>query len=90
MNEIDILKQEIQKLKERNKTVDANKAWEVSFTRRLLLMTITYLLAVITLITLKNNSPWLNAIIPTLGFYLSTLTLPFIKKLWEKYLYKKS
>jgi len=88
MSEIELLKQDIQKLKDRNKKVEANKAWEISFTRKLLLATITYLIAAFTLIEINNNSPWLNALIPALGFYLSTLTLPFVKSLWEKYLYK--
>ena len=30
--------------------------------------------------------PWLNAIVPSIAFLLSTLTLPFFKKLWQKYL----
>lgn len=89
MSEMEELKQEIQKIKDRNKKVEANKAWETSFTRKLLLMVITYLIATTTLIVIRNNSPWLNALIPTLGFYLSTLTLPFVKELWEKYLYRK-
>jgi hypothetical protein len=89
MNDINELKQEIQKLKERNKKVETNKAWETSFTRKILLITTTYLIAAFTLIVIHNENPWLNALIPTLGFYLSTLTLPFIKTLWEKYLYKR-
>lgn len=89
MSEIEELKQEISKLKERNKKVDANKAWETSMSRKLLLVIITYILAALTLITIKNDSPWTNALIPTLGFYLSTLTLPFVKNIWKKYLYRK-
>jgi len=34
-------------------------------------------------------SAWLNAIVPAVGFLLSTLTLPFFKKFWEKCVYKK-
>ena len=89
MNEIEELKQELQRLKDRNKRVESNKAWETSITRKVLLMITTYIIAALTLMVIKNNSPWLNALIPTLGFYLSTLTLPFIKRLWEKYLFKK-
>jgi len=90
MSEINELKQEIQKLKDRNKRVEANKAWEISFTRILLLMILTYVFTVITFLTFKNDSPWwINALIPALGFYLSTLTLPFVRSFWEKYLYKK-
>ena len=90
MSELEELRQEIQKIKEKNKRVETNKAWEISFTRILLLMTLTYIFTVITLMTFKNDSPWwINALIPALGLYLSTLTLPFVKTFWEKYLYKK-
>jgi len=33
--------------------------------------------------------PWLNAIVPTVGFLLSTLTLPYFKTFWTKYIYRK-
>lgn len=88
MNDIETLKQEIQKLKDRNKKVETNKAWETSFTRKILLMLVTYFIAGITFMVIKNSDPWVNAIIPTVGFFLSTLTLSFIKSLWEKYSYK--
>lgn len=89
MPEVTELKEEIQKLKARNKMVEINKAWETSLSRRLLLMILTYLVISITLVTLQNQSPWTNAIIPTLGFFLSTLTIPAAKNLWVKHLYKK-
>ena len=89
MSEITELKIEIEKLKARNKTVETNKAWETSLSRKLLLMILTYLLISITLVTLQNQSPWTNAIIPTLGFFLSTLTIPAAKNFWIKHLYKK-
>lgn len=88
MSEIEILKLEINKLKERNKRVEANKAWETSLTRKIVLMLLTYIIAALTLVMIGNTSPWTNALIPTIGFYLSTLTLPFIKILWQKTFYK--
>jgi hypothetical protein len=89
ISEIEELKQEIQKLKERNKKVETNKAWEISFTRKILLMFLTYFVIVVTLTTIKNPAPWVNAFIPAIAFFLSTLTLPYVKKMWLKYFYKK-
>ncbi|HUQ85399.1 MAG TPA: hypothetical protein VM077_03690 [Candidatus Limnocylindrales bacterium] len=89
MNKVDTLNAEIDKLRERNKKVDRNKAWEISSTRKLLIIILTYIVAVITLITIDNPSPFENAIIPSIGFFLSTLTLPLARKLWEKKIYKK-
>jgi hypothetical protein len=39
---------------------------------------------------IKIENPWINAIVPAVGFYIyiSTLTLPFIKEFWEKYIYR--
>ena len=31
------------------------------------------------------DKPFLNAIVPTVGFLLSTISLPFVRKIWEKY-----
>ena len=35
MNQVDIIQKEIEILKERNKKVDVNKAWEISLTRKI-------------------------------------------------------
>ncbi|MEK7571404.1 MAG: hypothetical protein AAB553_03945 [Patescibacteria group bacterium] len=87
MSDILSLQQEIEKLKERNKRVETNKAWETSLSRKIIIILVTYILMGITFMSLGNPDPWINAIIPTLGFFLSTLTLPFLKNLWQKYLY---
>jgi len=76
------LENEIKKLKERNKRVEADKAWETSYARRLLLTLFTYLAVGIYLQAINIPEPWLNAIVPAVAFMLSTLTLPFFKKLW--------
>jgi hypothetical protein len=89
MNDIERLIKEIESLKLRNKKVEMYKAWETSILRKLILLTLTYLVAGITLHTIQNPNPWANALIPTLGFFLSTLSMPFLRKLWEKYIYKK-
>jgi hypothetical protein len=82
------MQKEIVALKERNKKVEADKAWETSITRRMIIAIITYLLVVLFLYTIKIQKPWLNAIVPTVGFILSTLTLPFFKRWWIEHTYK--
>ena len=83
------MKEEIQALKERNKKVEADKAWETSFTRRTVIAVMTYIVVVIFLILIKIPSPFLNALVPTIGFILSTLTLTFIKNKWLSKIYGK-
>lgn len=89
MKTIEDLQIEIEKLKERNRKVEINKAWETSWTRKTLLVIITYFVITLTLSTINNPQPWINAIIPSIGFFLSTLTLPVIKKYWLEYIYKR-
>lgn len=89
MTDIEIIKNELEAIKQRNKRVEANKAWETSLTRKILIILLTYTLMGITFTSIENSDPWVNAIIPTLGFFLSTLSFPFIKNLWHKYFYHK-
>jgi len=90
MTEIEELKKEIALIKERNKRVEKDKIWETSYTRRILLIIFTYLAIGFYLQAININNAWLNAIVPAVGFLLSTLTLPFFKKLWLKYKFKNN
>jgi len=83
------IKKEINLIKQRNKKVEADKAWETSTTRKLVIAAITYFIVVLFLYLINARYPWLNAFVPTIGFYLSTLVLPPIKKSWIKRRYKK-
>ena len=78
--------QEIQKIHERNKKVELDKAWETSKTRKISIAVLTYLVVVMVMHSLELEKPFINAIIPTLGFMLSTFSLGFIKKFWERFL----
>ena len=83
------LEKEVQQIKERNKRVEGDKAWETSWTRKALLFLFTYLAIGLYIRAIGIERPWLNAVIPSFGFLLSTLTLPFFKELWEKYIHRK-
>jgi hypothetical protein len=89
MQKADEIDSRIAALEARNKRVDMNKAWETSWTRRLLVALFTYLAIALYLKFIVGIDPWINAIVPTVGFLLSTLTLPFFKGLWEKYIHEK-
>ncbi len=83
------MKKEIQNILERNKKVEADKAWETSFSRKIIIAIFTYIVIVLFFIVADLPKPFLNPIVPTLGFLLSTLSLPLFKKLWMRMLYKK-
>lgn len=82
------LKERIYKIEERNRKVETDKAWETSYARRFLIAIFTYLAIALYLKFVLGIDPWINAIAPSIGFLLSTLTLPFFKDLWLKYIYK--
>lgn len=78
------LEQRIRKIEERNLRVETDKAWEISWIRKILLMLFTYLAIGAYMWAIDISRPWLNAVIPAVAFVLSTLTTPFFKKLWLK------
>ena len=75
---------EVEEIRARNRRVELDKAWELSWTRRLFIAAATYLIAALWLIIIKDSLPWLKAFVPAGGYVLSTLSLPFIKRLWAK------
>ncbi|MEI6280989.1 MAG: hypothetical protein WCP17_03260 [bacterium] len=82
MDQYQQLEKRISIIEERNNRVEKEKAWETSNTRKLAIAAITYIsLATYFEFILKVN-PWINAIVPTIGFLLSTLSLSIIKKIW--------
>ena len=83
------LEASIKSIEARNKRVEADKSWETSYIRRIILTIFTYLAVALYLRIINIQRPWLNAIVPAVAFMLSTLTMPMFKKLWIKYVYKK-
>jgi len=76
------LRTEIKLIKARNKRVEADKAWETSWTRRIIIAILTYFVIVIFFVFAKLPEPFVNAIVPALAFILSTLTVSFFKQQW--------
>lgn len=88
MTNLKQLEKDIRAIKERNAKVETDKAWERSYLRRVLLILFTYLAIGLYLNVIRVPNAWLSAIVPSIGFLLSTLTLPFFKKYWIDYIYK--
>ncbi len=80
---------EILQIKERNARVETEKSWETSKTRRTIIGVSIYLVAVFLFYNIKTPNPWLDALVPSVAYVISTLTLPFFKEWWLKNLYKK-
>jgi len=80
----DNLEQKLQAIAIRNNRVEDDKAWEVSWSRRLSIMVLTYLVVAFYLRFVVRIEPWINALVPVIGFLLSTLTMSILKQRWLK------
>mgnify|MGYP003388683015 FL=1 len=81
------LEDRIARIEARNHKVTIDKKWETSWTRRLFISLITYIFAGVIFIWVIPNREWyLAAIVPVTGYILSTLGLPWVRKIWQKYL----
>lgn len=78
------IEKEIQEIKSRNRKVEADKAWERSWSRRLFIVIATYIVAAFWLVVIKDTQPFLKALIPAVGYLLSTLSIPWVKRIWLK------
>jgi polyferredoxin len=79
---IKVIEEEIEKIKQRNKRVELDKAWEMSWTRKIVIAILTYIVIVIFFYFAKLPNPLVNSIVPALAFILSTLSLSIFKKIW--------
>ena len=81
-NDIKNLEKRISNIEKRNKRVEADKDWETSSLRKILILVLTYIFAVLYLKIADTTNPFFGAVVPTVGFLLSTQTLNVIKKKW--------
>ena len=72
----------IEVIEKRNKRVELDKAWETSLTRKLIIALLTYVVAILFFFAAGLPKPFVNSMVPTLGFILSTLSLDYFKKMW--------
>ncbi len=80
---------QISSILERNARVEADKAWELSWSRRCLIALATYAVSLVFLLMSGSPNPYLVAAVPPAAYLLSTLTLPFVKEWWLKSAYKR-
>ena len=79
------IEERIKKIEERNKRVELEKKWETSWTRKICIMILTYIVVIIySYVISKYTNIFLSSLVPVIGFTLSTLSLNLVRKLWEK------
>ena len=69
-------------IEERNQRVEFDKAWETSWSRRVSILVVTYIIVAAFLSRVHPENMWLDALIPCVGYLLSTLSLPPLKNYW--------
>lgn len=80
---VDPVKAQLIEIHQRNAQRDVDKMFESSKIRILVIMVITYITVYLYLkYTLNVDKPELNAIVPTIGFNMSTWSLSWVKAAW--------
>ena len=79
------LENKIKSIEKRNKKVETDKAWETSWTRRICIMVLTYIVVIVySYIIKKYDNVLLSSLVPVIGFTLSTLSIGIVRKIWQK------
>ena len=79
------LEERVKKIEERNKRVELDKSWETSWTRKICIIILTYIIVITYSFLIKEyNYVLLTSLVPVIGFTLSTLSLKAVRKIWEK------
>jgi hypothetical protein len=82
MSSIEDLAARVAALEQRNHRVETEKAWETSTTRRVMLALLTFIALAAYFWAIGVERPMINAVVPTMGFMLSTLTMPLARRAW--------
>jgi hypothetical protein len=78
------LEKNIQKILERNHRVELEKSWETSKTRMVSISVTTFIFMSLLMKVIGMNDVLANAFLATISFFLSTLSMSFIKKILVK------
>lgn len=84
------LEKRVSEIEARNKRVELDKKWEISFTRRISICVLTYIVVLLfSYFVNKSNNIFLSSLVPVIGFTLSTLSVSLIRKIWLNVINKR-
>ena len=79
--ELKNLEKEIENIKERNKKVELDKSWETSWTRKICIMILTYIVVIIySYVIRKYDNIILSSLVPVIRIYIIYIILKIYKK----------
>lgn len=85
--EIKELEQEITQIKLRNRKVEFDKAWETSWTRKICIMILTYIVVIVySYVIRKYDNIFLSSLVPVIRIYF----IYIIIKIYQKNLGEKA
>lgn len=71
-------------IQSRNERVESHKAWETGRARLLSITVITYVTMLLVFAVIGSGRPYIDALVPTTGFFLSTLSLSFVRRFFDR------
>ena len=79
--ELKDLEKEIENIKESNKKVELDKSWETSWTRKICIMILTYIVVIIySYVIRKYDNILLSSLVPVIRIYIIYIILKIYKK----------
>jgi hypothetical protein len=78
------LEAQVAAIQSRNERVESHKAWETGRTRLLSITVITYVTMLLVFAVIGSGRPHIDALVPTTGFFLSTLSLSFARQFFDR------
>lgn len=79
------IEKRLERIEQRNQKVELDKEWETSIARKVVIAILTYAVIVLFFYMAELPQPFINAIVPTVWFVLSTLSLTYFKQWWIKW-----
>ncbi len=84
------LKKELDTLHDDIRTLKIQQDWNTSVLKHGLVIFMNYLIMLILMYILNIESPFISALLPTLGYAITSISLNSIKKYWIIYTYSEN
>ena len=75
----------LEAIEQRNRKVEADKAWETGVLRRAIIVVLTYVVVVVYLFVTGAQNPFVAAVVPAIGYFLSSLVMRTVKDWWVRH-----